>query len=74
MRRVGVDEEEAYRRLRRLASDRNRKLVEVAQLVLGAEDVFRPLEQGALHGRGHRRGASPRPRPEAPPEEQTPPG
>jgi two-component system, response regulator PdtaR len=45
MRRVRVDESEAYRRLRRLASDRNCKLAEVAQLILNAEDVFRPLEQ-----------------------------
>jgi response regulator NasT len=47
MRRVGVDEPDAYRRLRRLASDRNRRLAEVAQLILDAEDVFRPLEEEA---------------------------
>jgi two-component system, response regulator PdtaR len=50
MRRVRVDEPEAYRRLRRLASDRNCKLAEVAQLILNAEDVFRPLEQESSSG------------------------
>jgi response regulator NasT len=45
MRRVGVDEEEAFRRLRKLSSNRNHKLVEVAQMVLGAEEVFQALEK-----------------------------
>jgi response regulator NasT len=45
MRYAGVGEEEAYRRLRKLASDQNRKLVEVAQAVLAAGEVFRQMEE-----------------------------
>ena len=44
MRRLGVGEEEAYRRLRKLSSDRNRKLAEVAREVLQSEEVFALLE------------------------------
>ena len=44
MRRVGVDEEEAFRRLRRLASSQNHKLVDVARGVLAAENVFHDLD------------------------------
>ncbi len=44
MRRLRVDEPEAYRRLRKLASDHNHKLVEVAQTVLKADEVFHALE------------------------------
>jgi response regulator NasT len=46
MKRVGVDEEEAFRRLRKLASDSNRKLADVAQRVTSAEEVFRELDKG----------------------------
>jgi response regulator NasT len=46
-RYVGVGEEEAYRRLRSLASHENRKLVEVAQGLIAAGHVFRALEQTA---------------------------
>lgn len=45
MRRLRLDEEEAFRRLRKFASDRNRKLIEVAQRVVGAEEIFHLLEQ-----------------------------
>jgi AmiR/NasT family two-component response regulator len=45
VRRVGVDEEEAFRRLRKQASDRNRKLIDVSRLVLEAEEVFRHFEK-----------------------------
>src|SRR5207253_7631647 len=45
MKRLRVDEEEAFRRLRKIASDQNRKLVEVAQTVVAAEDVLRQLEK-----------------------------
>jgi response regulator NasT len=44
MRRLGVGEEEAYRRLRKLASDRNHKLVDLARTVVQAEQVFQQLE------------------------------
>jgi AmiR/NasT family two-component response regulator len=43
-RRVQVDEEDAFRRLRKRASDTNRKLIEVAREVLNAEDIFRAFE------------------------------
>jgi response regulator NasT len=45
MKRLRVDEEEAFRRLRKIASDQNRKLVEVAQTIVAAEDVLRQLEK-----------------------------
>ena len=45
MHRLGVAEEEAFRCLQRLASDGNRRLVEVAQETLAAEEVFAVLEQ-----------------------------
>lgn len=42
MKRVGLDEPEAFRRMRTLAMEQNRKLVEVAQMILTAEQVFQP--------------------------------
>jgi response regulator NasT len=45
VRRVGVPEAEAYRRLRKYASDRNLKLAEVARHILAAEDVFHELDR-----------------------------
>jgi len=46
MKQVGLDEEGAFRRLQKLARDTNRKLVEVAQLILSAEAAFQPPEIG----------------------------
>jgi len=43
-RRNGVQEDEAYRLMRKLASDHNRKLVDVARQILSAEETFRALE------------------------------
>lgn len=40
MKRTGLDEPEAFRRLQKLASDKNRKLVEVAQSIVMAEEAF----------------------------------
>lgn len=40
MKRVGVEEEEVFRRLRKVASDDNRKLAQVAHEVLAAEEVL----------------------------------
>lgn len=40
MKRGGLDEAEAYRRLQRLASNRNQKAVEIAQMVLVAEEAL----------------------------------
>jgi response regulator NasT len=45
MTRLRLDEPEAFRRLRKLASDTNRKLVEQAQIVLKADEVFQALER-----------------------------
>src|SRR5262249_36226838 len=44
MKRARIDEPEAFRRLQRLASDKNKKLVEVAQIILLAEEAFSPAE------------------------------
>jgi response regulator NasT len=43
-RRVNVLEAEAFRRLRKLASDQNRKLAEVARDILAAEEIFDKLD------------------------------
>ena len=40
MKRTGQDEASAFRRLQKLARDTNRKLVEVAQMVLTVEEVY----------------------------------
>lgn len=45
MKRAGLDENEAFRRLQRLASERNCKLVEVAAMILTAEEAFQPVER-----------------------------
>ncbi len=45
VRRVGLSEDEAYRRLRRMATDSNRKLIDVAKQVMAAEDAFREVER-----------------------------
>ena len=44
-RRCAVPEDEAYRRMRVAASNANRKLVDVARQILGAEEVFHALEE-----------------------------
>jgi response regulator NasT len=43
MRRLEVDEDEAFRRLRKLASDQNKKVIAVARAVLASEEVFQQL-------------------------------
>jgi response regulator NasT len=45
MKRAGLDENEAFRRLQRLASERNRKLVEIATMILTADEAFQPTER-----------------------------
>jgi response regulator NasT len=45
MKRLRVDEEDAFRRLRKLASDHNTKLVEVAHQAVSADEVFQQLER-----------------------------
>jgi two-component system, response regulator PdtaR len=44
MKRLHVDEEEAFLRLRQLSNNRSRKLAEVVREVLDGEEVFRALE------------------------------
>ncbi|MFO0889705.1 MAG: response regulator [Isosphaeraceae bacterium] len=40
MKRTGMDEQEAFRRLQKLASERNLKLAEVANIILTADAAF----------------------------------
>jgi two-component system, response regulator PdtaR len=40
MKKASLDEHDAFRRLQRLASDKNKKLIEVAQMILMAEEAF----------------------------------
>ena len=46
MKRLRVEEDEAFRRLRKMASDHNLKLAEAAQQVVAADDIFRRLDRG----------------------------
>jgi AmiR/NasT family two-component response regulator len=55
-RYCGLPEDEAYRRLRALATNGGRKLVEVARDVLGAADVFASLAESGATSRGPRHG------------------
>jgi response regulator NasT len=41
MKKTGLDEHEAFRRLQKLASERNRKLVDLAQMILTAEEALK---------------------------------
>jgi two-component system, response regulator PdtaR len=42
MKKVGLDEHDAFRRLQKLASDKNRKLIDIAQTILTAEEALEP--------------------------------
>lgn len=42
MKRERIDEQEAFRRLQKLAMNQNRKLIEVAQMVLTVGEAFEP--------------------------------
>jgi response regulator NasT len=42
MKKAGLDEHDAFRRLQKLASDKNRKLIEIAQIILTAEEALEP--------------------------------
>ncbi len=42
MKRTGLDEPEAFRRMQKLASEKSRKLVDVAQMILVAEEAAGP--------------------------------
>lgn len=43
-RRCAVNESEAYRRMRKVASNANRKMVDVAREILAAEEMFHRME------------------------------
>jgi two-component system, response regulator PdtaR len=45
MKRAGVDEVEAFRRLQKLATDKRAKLIEIARMILAVEEVSQPSEQ-----------------------------
>jgi response regulator NasT len=45
MKKAGLDENEAFRRLQRLASERNQKLIDLAQMILTAEEAFQPPQK-----------------------------
>ncbi len=45
MKKANLDEHTAFRRLQRLASDKNKKLAEIAQMILTAEQAFEPDER-----------------------------
>jgi response regulator NasT len=51
MKRARLDEPEAFRRLQRLASDRNLKLVEFAQMIVTADEAFQPSSPVPLSSR-----------------------
>ena len=44
MKKGKLDEPEAFRRLQKLASDKNQKLVEIASMIVTAEEAFQSLE------------------------------
>ena len=44
MRTAHLDEQAAFRRLQKLASEKNRKLIEIAQIIITASEAMRPTE------------------------------
>jgi response regulator NasT len=44
MKRASLDEQEAFQRLQKLARNKNRKLVEVAQMILTTEELLAPSQ------------------------------
>jgi response regulator NasT len=50
MKHAGMDEAEAFRRLRSLSMEKNRKVVEIAQMVLTAEEALRAPTQSSASG------------------------
>jgi len=45
MKRSSLDEQEAFRRLQKLASEKSKKLVDIAQMILVAEEAAQPREK-----------------------------
>lgn len=54
MKRAGLDEQEAFRRLQKLASEHNRKLAEIAFMILTAEEAFERPREADRHGQPER--------------------
>lgn len=46
MKKAGLDEQEAFRRLQKTASEKSRKLIEIAQMILIAEEALQPPAKG----------------------------
>jgi response regulator NasT len=44
MKRAGLDEPEAFRRLQKLARDKNQKLIEIAKIILTAEEACQMIK------------------------------
>ena len=42
MKKTGLNEQDAFRRLQKLASEKNHKLIELAQIILTAEEALEP--------------------------------
>jgi response regulator NasT len=45
MKRAGLDEDQAFRRLQKLASEKSRRLVEIAQMIVTADEAFQAPHQ-----------------------------
>jgi response regulator NasT len=54
MKRASLDEQEAFRRLQKLASEKSRKLVDIATMVLVAEEAAQPPAGGYSGSQGKR--------------------
>jgi AmiR/NasT family two-component response regulator len=46
MKRAGLDEQEGFRRLQKMASEKSRKLIEIAHMILIADEVLQPPAKG----------------------------
>jgi response regulator NasT len=46
MKRAALDEQEAFRRLQKLASEKSRKLIDIAHMVVVAEEAVQPTAKG----------------------------
>ena len=55
MRRAALDEEAAYGRLQNLARDKNLKVVDVAEIILAAEETLEPPAKPAPKSKRNRR-------------------
>jgi len=53
MKKASLDGAEAFRRLQKLASDQNRKLVEIARMLVTAEEAFQQPEPDRRQGGRH---------------------